>query len=43
MTQMTTDPFRGKEWRGVFRRRIGDCRLRILIQSGETFRQGLLP
>lgn len=34
MMQMSTDPFqgnvkalRGKEWRGVFRRRIGDYRL----------------
>ena len=34
MTQMATDPFQGnvkalqgKEWRGVFRRRIGDYRL----------------
>jgi mRNA-degrading endonuclease RelE of RelBE toxin-antitoxin system len=27
MMQMGTDPFQGKEWRGVFRRRIGDYRL----------------
>ena len=44
MTQMASDPFqgnvkalKGEEWRGVFRRRIGDYRLLFTVErSRET-------